>query len=121
MQKKEEIQKKDKTCFNCDVEGQYKCSKCIIRYCSVACYKQHTDTCKPIKKPSKRPRVEAYTGADTVKRDTLEQLGLSDEVKNHLSNKYLRGMISSIVNDATDVRFALDMGMGDRRLSFVWF
>jgi len=65
--------------------------------------------------------VEAYTGADTVKRDTLEQLGLSDEVKNHLSNKYLRGMISSIVNDATDVRFALDMGMGDRRLSFVWF
>ena len=110
MQKKEEIEKKDKKCFNCDIEGQYKCSKCVIRYCSVACYKQHKDSCKPIKKPAKRTHVQAYTGADTVKREALEQLGFSDDVKSHLSNKYLR--LSAVKLELTLIYIIKGCGLG---------
>ena len=89
-EKKEVIEKKGKECFNCEVEGQYKCPKCFIRYCSVDCYKLHIDNCKPIKKATKRPRIEPYSGADTVNRERLKELKFDDQIKNHLSNKYLR-------------------------------
>ena len=43
-----------------------------------------------VKKATKRPRIEPYSGADTVDRERLKELEFDDQVKNHLSNKYLR-------------------------------
>ena len=74
LQKESEVKKPEKLCFNCETEAQYKCPKCMIRYCKVECFKQHKESCKPIKKAQKRPRIEPYSGEDTVERTRLEQL-----------------------------------------------
>jgi len=54
-----------------------------------------------------------FKGEDTLSQIDLEKLRNDENVKRHLSNKYLRNIITEIVSEGncSDVRFSLDAAM----------
>ncbi|OQS07320.1 hypothetical protein THRCLA_00663 [Thraustotheca clavata] len=59
---------------NCGVcqenKSKYKCPRCLLRYCSLGCYKKHTET--PCTKEEKRKGEEKQVENDVKKRKLVE-------------------------------------------------
>ncbi|XP_071093256.1 zinc finger HIT domain-containing protein 3-like [Haliotis cracherodii] len=97
--------------------AKYKCPQCVLKYCSVQCYKQHKETCvtkdasrkdsgsetlekeriQEQKEEGELSDVELETTEDKVERHLLEKLEESGELKTLLQNPHLRVMMSALV------------------------
>lgn len=101
---------------------KYKCPMCIIKYCSVICYKSHKE-----KGPCIKPAVQVeeskeidnaeetelnweYETEDTVKAEKLLLLGRDYDIRKSLENKHLRDMLlylNSLKNPAVAMEKAM--------------
>ncbi|XP_046557286.1 zinc finger HIT domain-containing protein 3-like [Haliotis rubra] len=105
-------------CEVCTEEAaKYKCPQCVLRYCSVQCYKKHKETCarkdanrkdpgsetlekerfQEQKEEGELSDTELETTEDKVDRHLLDKLGESEDLKNLLQNPHLRVMMSALV------------------------
>ncbi|ELU04420.1 hypothetical protein CAPTEDRAFT_197103 [Capitella teleta] len=108
-------------CRVCSIEPhKYKCPKCFLRYCSLACYKQHKENdCAvqdDIPSGNTQPKPEAAVAAnddlseDCVKPELLERLGSSADLKALLTNPHLRNVLQE-VDEAKDPWSAMKLAM----------
>ena len=52
-------------CVVCSkTDSNYKCPKCLEKYCSLACYKTHKESCVPISKPKTDHTVKEHYNED---------------------------------------------------------
>ncbi|KAK6192272.1 hypothetical protein SNE40_003770 [Patella caerulea] len=112
-----------KKCEVCNENNfKYRCPQCRLIYCSVKCYKQHKEVCKPPlkiegEKPTK-PVLELQkkesleeegeiTGdgsedetetKDKVPIELLQKLEQSSEITKMLENPHLRAMMENLYN-----------------------
>ncbi|XP_012686699.1 zinc finger HIT domain-containing protein 3 [Clupea harengus] len=96
-----------------DQVPKYRCPTCLIRYCSMNCFKTHKDSCEPVN--SKGPTSgqnqsdtaarEAWTPddlldgddkSDMVPVDILKKLGESEDLKDLLRNPHLRQVLAAV-------------------------
>ncbi|XP_028662815.1 zinc finger HIT domain-containing protein 3 [Erpetoichthys calabaricus] len=109
------------TCEVCQEEvSKYRCPCCIIRYCSVNCYKSHKDVCNPKKSSvshSECPdiatpcqKLKTYKDketawsvkdllkdeSDVVPQQNLKLLGQSTGLKDLLHNPHLRQLLRTV-------------------------
>lgn len=117
-------------CEICSEEiSKYKCPKCLIKYCSVACYKTHSsdpETCKLHRKRNV-PEIEPTKSAenrtgnenafeeiemteDQILPAQLQNLESSSEMKNILANRHLREMLVQ-VNNSTQIGQDIEKAM----------
>nr|CAG4648407.1 EOG090X0JQ4 [Moina brachiata]SVE93390.1 EOG090X0JQ4 [Moina brachiata] len=99
-------------------EFKYKCPTCLLKYCSITCYKVHKET--PCQKQSEqqvavkleRETVLGYDfpTSDTVMPEKLQALGSSEEVKQCLSNPHVRNILTSLVHSKAPEK-AIDEAM----------
>ena len=95
-----------KMCQVCDETAwKYKCPKCLVRYCSVDCFKQHQ--CKekilPAPKTKKSGRISEQKplnidpddDSDVLKSEDLSRLNCID-IKKILENPHLRNILMKI-------------------------
>ncbi|XP_062381115.1 zinc finger HIT domain-containing protein 3 [Sardina pilchardus] len=92
---------------------KYRCPTCLVRYCSLNCFKTHKDSCEPVKrKESKRDQNQPHTAArepwtpddlldeddrsDMVSADILQKLGESEDLKDLLRNPHLRQLLVAV-------------------------
>lgn len=115
----------DKNCEVClSNKHKYKCPCCMIKYCSVACFKQHKNNsaCE-----SKTVQSDCITttnskvlqnanncgeldSKDVVPKEALEKLGSNKHLRDLLVNPHLRDILLE-VDTAADVEKAIDMAM----------
>ncbi|XP_054289111.1 zinc finger HIT domain-containing protein 3 [Macrosteles quadrilineatus] len=107
--------------MNCSVcpekiVSKYKCPKCRIPYCSLACWKNHkAEDCVPEVKPpavvnDKQSNLYYFPTEDTVPLEKLQLLEQNQELKNILCNRHLRDMLVAIdksVNPAAAMQQAM--------------
>lgn len=99
-----------------DAESKYKCPACFVRYCSLACFKVHKESCVPVERPSKRrePEGEGVAGPRSPRKDIDEDDMLSDEQRGRVAanaelaalvsgNKRLRAMLVELDGQAPSV------------------
>jgi len=93
--------------MNCSIckenkESKYKCPKCRIPYCSVACWKTHkAEDCVRLAQPQPEVSKEQtnlynFPTEDTVPLEKLQLLEHNQELKNILCNKHLRALLLAI-------------------------
>ncbi|GFY75636.1 zinc finger HIT domain-containing protein 3 [Trichonephila inaurata madagascariensis] len=96
--------------FKCGIcnenESKYKCPVCLVRYCSVACYKTHKagDSCKkpePVVEVKPAAVVYEYETEDTVNPEKLQTLGYDFDVRRDLENPHLRQLLTEL-NSSTN-------------------
>ncbi|ESO98155.1 hypothetical protein LOTGIDRAFT_226635 [Lottia gigantea] len=106
-----------KICEVCKVgEFKYKCPQCLLKYCSVKCYKSHKEICqKPDsnindKETTSLAIAEKTEGlndilrlgeeetADRVPLEKLQMLENSSNMKVILENPHLRAMMENLCN-----------------------
>ncbi|XP_064619734.1 zinc finger HIT domain-containing protein 3-like [Lineus longissimus] len=91
---------------------KYKCPVCLLKYCSVGCYKEHKEkeSCIPkitavsaleTDKPTPQTNVSDFllgenATADQVSLEKLKMLGQSDEVLHLLQNPHLRTLMQNL-------------------------
>lgn len=80
-----------------EIGAKYKCPKCLLPYCSVACYKTHnsSDNCnRPIvAKKIEEAKEETTTPDILIPEKNLKKLQNSEKVKSLLCNPHLRKML----------------------------
>ncbi|KAK9512759.1 hypothetical protein O3M35_001112 [Rhynocoris fuscipes] len=96
--------------INCDVckgvgKAKYKCPKCRIPYCSIACYKRHkSDGCNSfLFEEDRQPREPSssnyqYPTEDTVPSEKLQLLRQNPKIRDLLDNPHLRTIIEAVNN-----------------------
>ncbi|CAL8363649.1 unnamed protein product [Lota lota] len=93
-----------------DQPPKYRCPTCLIRYCSLSCYKKHNDSCHRVEQPApvtpetktEEPwnvddillKEEDYI--DKVPLQKLQLLSQSEELRGLLHNPHLRQLLRSI-------------------------
>ncbi|GAB6030247.1 Zinc finger HIT domain-containing protein 3 [Chamberlinius hualienensis] len=87
-------------------EHKYKCPKCLIKYCSLACYKQHQGSnCveKPpsVDKEKVEPKPLQFQSEDSVPLEKLEMLRHDKPLLTSLENPHLRQIMLNI-NSSSD-------------------
>ncbi|ORX81148.1 hypothetical protein K493DRAFT_320740 [Basidiobolus meristosporus CBS 931.73] len=93
-------------CKVCNTEPfKYKCSVCLLPYCSVTCYKKHKEVpCqKPAPKVEEPPVVEeeeTENEENKLSDEQLQMLASSDKVREMLKTTYLKELIKQI--DSSD-------------------
>lgn len=116
-------------CEICSVElSKYKCPKCLIKYCSVACYKTHSSnpeycklrrkdpsdvkTTKTEENPAKNENnfEESEMTDDQVLPSQLQKLQSSSELKELLTNRHLRDMLVQ-VNSSNQISRDIEQAM----------
>ncbi|KAG5263997.1 hypothetical protein AALO_G00270990 [Alosa alosa] len=92
---------------------KYRCPTCLVRYCSLNCFKTHKDSCEPVKlKESTCDQNQSHTAArepwtpgdlldedgqnDMVPADILQKLGESENLKDLLRNPHLRQLLVAV-------------------------
>ncbi|XP_072277949.1 zinc finger HIT domain-containing protein 3 isoform X2 [Pyxicephalus adspersus] len=92
---------------------KYRCPGCRVRYCSLACYKTHKETClrreattsteASLPAASRREPQQNNAGnlieddeSDKVSLQKLKMLGESEEVKHLLLNPHLRQLVAAL-------------------------
>ncbi|CAF0728499.1 unnamed protein product [Rotaria sordida] len=102
----------------------YKCSKCRIKYCSVACFQKHksSETCfektfeskSTVEAPITQTQLPIELGddeeSDRLPTNILERIDQSNEVLELLKNRHLRTMIKALdrsINPADDLQKAM--------------
>ncbi|XP_062619350.1 zinc finger HIT domain-containing protein 3-like [Saccostrea cucullata] len=104
--------------YQCEVcqanVSKYKCPKCIIKYCSVSCYKLHKESvCKPLLTqsqnkeagvpaesegvPQKIPDLDLEETEDRVSPETLQCLRENPDLLLSLENPHLRSLMTDLV------------------------
>ncbi|XP_058854180.1 zinc finger HIT domain-containing protein 3-like [Acipenser ruthenus] len=110
-------------CSVCNEEPpKYRCPGCLIRYCSLNCYKKHKDGCIPKKNTEKKPekpelppalqgmrqagstesrwsvedRLEENEESDRVPLQQLARLGECEALKALLYNPHLRQLLRTV-------------------------
>ncbi|GIY78399.1 hypothetical protein CEXT_123361 [Caerostris extrusa] len=92
------------TCEVCNkVASKYKCPVCSVKYCSVACYKEHkaSESCmKPEPVPVEQPDNEVYKvdPSDAIEPEKLEKLGYHEGVLEDLKNPHLRDLFLKLIS-----------------------
>lgn len=98
---------KNEECMVCrQSASKYKCPVCLVKYCSVACYKGHKEQGNCLKKvpeekitppsakeESKDELTYQYETEDTVPPEKLALLGCDPFILNCLRNPHLRDML----------------------------
>eukprot|EP00118_Oscarella_pearsei_P009741 m.56846 g.56846 ORF g.56846 m.56846 type:complete len:144 (+) comp34661_c0_seq6:17-448(+) len=120
------------SCSSCQIcrekPWKYKCPVCVVRYCSVACFKSHKeDNCKPAVPLNRKEDGELSSSDneavatlttenieedDIVSVEKLHQLGQSKEIHEMLKNPHLRDILQSIYrssNPEVELGDALDI------------
>ena len=105
--------------MNCKIcnstESKYKCPKCIIKYCSVSCYKIHSSNCIPIQiqKQHESPLITRNLPDDCVLiPDTeLSKLKQNSKIMGMLKNKSFRKRLEQVSFDDPDVFLNCDEDM----------
>ncbi|ORX78061.1 hypothetical protein BCR32DRAFT_295236 [Anaeromyces robustus] len=86
---------------------KYKCPKCLIPYCSLACYKKHNETpcqkkeiipvkTEPEKKEEKKEDEDEDEYLTKVPEEKLKQLGQSKELRDLLQYEQLQTLLKEI-------------------------
>ncbi|XP_017839848.1 zinc finger HIT domain-containing protein 3 [Drosophila busckii] len=97
-------------CVNCAVKtNKYKCSKCLLPYCSVNCYKTHKESPECARtlakeQPGQLDKAVAeeptiyppFSTEDTLTPAQLEQLGNNGTLRDLLCNPHLRSLLQQI-------------------------
>ncbi|KAM3934501.1 zinc finger HIT domain-containing protein 3 [Leptodactylus fuscus] len=97
------------SCCVCSVETEkYRCPRCKLRYCSLACCKTHKDRCVP-KEATSSERITSVPGvlqtrdlledtdeSDAVPLQKLMLLGKSEELKDIFRNSHLRQLLVTL-------------------------
>ncbi|KAI9207313.1 uncharacterized protein BJ171DRAFT_494223 [Polychytrium aggregatum] len=101
-----------KQCAVCNSSlSKYKCSVCLIPYCSLPCYKTHKETpCEKAQlKTESLPQApnREYEEDQLISEDRLKALALSPNIKKLLGDPQLRRILSE-VNASTKVDPLLD-------------
>ncbi|KAL7027453.1 hypothetical protein ACKWTF_005446 [Chironomus riparius] len=113
-------------CFVCEKEVyKYKCPACSIQYCSVSCFKTHKDgQCDEIVNQNnpkdtentivedKVPARMMFETIDTIPAQKLEELKVSEGLKEMLKNKHLRDFLQEL-NDARNPWKAIKASMSE--------
>ncbi|KAL0082067.1 hypothetical protein F4703DRAFT_1863248 [Phycomyces blakesleeanus] len=95
----------DKYCKVCSgTDAKYKCPKCKILYCSLACYKVHKSTpCESNEQPvqEKEPirkeiPFEDEEDESRLSEDKLKGLSYADELRPYLKYPQIRDLITKI-------------------------
>ena len=82
-------------------DSNYKCPKCLEKYCSIACYKTHKESCLPISKPKTDQALKEHDNEDleldedevVVENFRLEKAKNSYKLRPYLSHSKLRKII----------------------------
>ncbi|KND01953.1 uncharacterized protein SPPG_02461 [Spizellomyces punctatus DAOM BR117] len=98
--------------------AKYKCSTCILPYCSLACYKKHKETpCSPPiseespkEKPVSAPLKDMDEEGSLLTDEQLGRLGASKDISDILSNVDLQKILKEL-DSAQDPEKALDQAM----------
>nr|CAG4650647.1 EOG090X0JQ4 [Sida crystallina] len=100
---------------------KYKCPTCLIKYCSLVCYKLHKEN--PCQKPviAKEDPVDIagatqykYSTEDTVSIEKLQALGMSFyslKLKECLANPHVRNILNKLVACKGDADAAVKEAM----------
>ncbi|CAF3350041.1 unnamed protein product [Rotaria sp. Silwood1] len=87
----------------------YKCPKCRIKYCSVACYQKHKSSAS-IAQTQLPIELGDDEESDRLPTNVLERINQSNEVLELLKNRHLRTMIKALdrsINSADDMQKAM--------------
>ncbi|CAF2337811.1 unnamed protein product [Rotaria sp. Silwood2] len=87
----------------------YKCAKCRIKYCSVACFQKHKSSA-PIIQTQLPIELGDDEESDRLPMNVLERIDQSNEVLELLKNRHLRTMIKALdrsINPADDMQKAM--------------
>ena len=91
-------------CEVCDDNySKYKCPKCLVRYCSLGCYKSHkenkcqtkeTVTKSPVKivsseNPAGHQIIDEMVDEDRLSEEQLQEVWNSDDIQFMIKNKVL--------------------------------
>ncbi|XP_052072992.1 zinc finger HIT domain-containing protein 3-like isoform X3 [Mytilus californianus] len=86
-------------------ESKYKCPACLLKYCSLLCYKKHKEACKDTKdKTEQSKKSEEDTNVihsdeqteDRVSVEKLEELEHSVPLRQMLENPHLRTILQDL-------------------------
>ncbi|XP_048770085.2 zinc finger HIT domain-containing protein 3-like [Ostrea edulis] len=94
---------------------KYKCPKCVIRYCSLSCYKIHKEnvcsqllpddaqdkkptTTESHEAPKKIPEFDLKETEDRVRPETLQCLRENPDLLLALENPHLRSLMTNLVS-----------------------
>ncbi|GFU29842.1 zinc finger HIT domain-containing protein 3 [Nephila pilipes] len=103
-------------CEVCKVNNWiYKCPACLIKFCSVPCYKTHKagDSCvnpEPVVEIKSEANVYEYETEDTVNPEKLKLLDSDNDVRQDLENPHLRqflARLNSSKNPSKDIEDAM--------------
>lgn len=91
------------------VEFKYKCPKCLAKYCSLDCFKQHKLVCQTtnVEREEVIKMVEAHTMNDG-EIDEMEAIGNSIELKTMIRSDPLLEKYIKAINEAEDPYQLLD-------------
>nr|CAG4641369.1 EOG090X0JQ4 [Eulimnadia texana] len=101
---------------------KYKCPKCLKKYCSLPCYKIHSEV--SCIKPTNCPAAETktlnddpiaerkydFTTEDTVPIEKLRELDNNEEMRACLANPHVRKMLNDLVH-SSDVEKSMQDAM----------
>ncbi|KAK3587624.1 hypothetical protein CHS0354_032832 [Potamilus streckersoni] len=115
---------KEVKCEVCrEVLSKYKCPQCLVRYCSLGCYKDHkAKSCQPIRKTdiqtmrnipdghqplqdgilSNEGQSLEFDTEDKVSQEALERLGKSPKLLAILENPHLRDIMVGMTTKCPD-------------------
>ncbi|XP_042900489.1 zinc finger HIT domain-containing protein 3 [Parasteatoda tepidariorum] len=90
-------------CEICNVNGaKYKCPKCIVKFCSVGCFKTHKEKKECVKQEADNQPEEKkeiwyeYETEDTVPLEKLRLLETDENIKKNLENPFLRKLLTKV-------------------------
>ncbi|KAH8297003.1 hypothetical protein KR044_003191 [Drosophila immigrans] len=93
-------------CVSCpNLTNKYKCSKCLVPYCSVGCYKKHKESTQcmeerrevPDRSLEEEPTVYApFPTEDTIPLALLHKLNDCEPLRQLLSNPHLRALLQQV-------------------------
>jgi len=113
------------SCEVCHEEtSKYKCPQCLVKYCSLPCFRQHKGVCEdkqtasqtsqldsvPQPKGSSRTSTECTDSEDFVPIDRLTKLEGNVHLASMLSNPHLQDVIRE-VNSARNTELCLNNAM----------
>ncbi|XP_050529292.1 zinc finger HIT domain-containing protein 3 [Daktulosphaira vitifoliae] len=94
-------------CYICSKnESKYKCPKCSIKYCSVACYHNHSSKDCTINSQSTNSNEDLnieqlYPTEDTIPIEKLNLLCYDKQLKKLVSNSFLQEILAKIDNSSS--------------------
>jgi len=105
-----------------EIVSKYKCPQCLLKYCSLPCYRQHKGACitlddgltsRNISQNTELEKASAECAVDSedfVNEEQLKKLESDSHLHHMLQNPHLQQLLRD-VNSASDTKLCLDKAM----------